>query len=64
MFLLKYEISIIRNCIMENIYQELFETEQAIKDLYAKSAEVRAGISIKYLKYRLNEYLSESRCAT
>ena len=49
---------------MQNINEELFETEHCLKNLYAKSTEIRAKLSIKYFKHQLKEYLNDYKVAT
>lgn len=44
---------------MENIYEELLKTQESIKSLYERSHEIKANVSLKYLKHRLNEYLND-----
>lgn len=46
---------------MNNIYEELLETQQSIKSLYERSQEIKANISLKYLKHKLTEYLNDYR---
>jgi len=38
---------------MQNITEELFETEHCLKNLYAKSTEIRAALAIKYFKLNI-----------
>ena len=45
--------------VMDNIFEELTRTEEALKNLYEKSSEIRAGMAIKYLKHQLNEYIND-----
>ena len=54
----------IRGIYGENITEELFETEHCLKNLYAKSSEIRAKLLIKYFKHQLNEYLNDYKVVT
>ena len=49
---------------MNNIREEILELDYGIRNLYAKSSEIKANLSIKYLKHKLNEYLKDYKMAT